>query len=207
MKVFLIYILVFIVWTGYRAVFWLPLWLEELVIKPIIFLTPVFLSLKKEPKKAEFLGLTGKVVKSIRLGISVGLFYGLLAFWFNYLKFGSFQLITFGLEPMTLVISLLLGLATAFSEEVFFHGFLLKKLIMQWQDEYLSVLLVGVLFALIHLPIVIFSAEQGRVTVLIQLFLTLLIGWGNGILRLRSQSIWPSILSHVFWGTTIFLFR
>lgn len=207
MRVFLTYVLVFVIWTGYRAIFWLPLWLEELIIKPVVFLTPVFLCLRHESKKAQFLGLTGNVIKSIRLGIGVGLFYGLLAFWFNYLKFGSFQLTTFGLDPATLGVFLLLSLVTAFSEETFFHGFLLQKLIVQWKDEYLSVLVVGVLFALIHLPVVIFSAEQGRVTVLIQLFLTLLVGWGNGILRLRSQSIWPSILSHVFWGTTIFLFR
>lgn len=206
-KVLSVYLTVLCVWTFYRAVFWFPVWLEELVIKPVVFLGPVFWVVKKEKSRLDFLGLSKDIFKAIRLGVLLGLIYGLAAFWFNYLKYGTVQLVSFGLAGTSLLVFLGLALATAISEEVLFRGYLLKKLIAVWKDEWSAVLFSGLLFALIHLPLLVFTSEQGGLVILVQFLLTLLVGWGNGVVMLRTGNILAPILSHVFWGTTIFLFR
>jgi len=205
--VFLVYIFVFLVWSIYRAVFWLPLWLEEVVIKPLVFLGPVFWALRGSQTKLAQLGFKAKFLPAVRLGLVFGLLYSLISLWFNYLKYGQLELVSFGLSSVDLLVFLGLALVTAVSEEILFRGYILTQLVNHYQDEWLAVGLSGLGFTLIYLPALIFSLEQGGVAVLIQLFLTLLVGWGNSIVYLRTKSIWAPILSHTFWGTAIFLFR
>ncbi|MBU0619209.1 CPBP family intramembrane metalloprotease [Patescibacteria group bacterium] len=206
-QAFVVYGLILLVWTFYRAIFWFPIWIEELVIKPAVFLLPVWIALRKEPKKLAYLGFRKNVFSASRWGMIFGLGYALVALWFNYLKYGRIELASFDLAGFNLWLFLGLFLVTACSEEILFRGYLLKQFLKGWQNEWLAVGVSGLFFALIHLPILFFNFEQNWSSIFIQLMLSLVVGWGNGVLMLRSANIVQPILSHVFWGTAIFLFR
>lgn len=201
-----VYFVVFLVWTVYRFIFSFPIWIDELLVKPVLFLAPPFLFLKKGESLKKYFPLKGETFLTLKKGTLFGMVYSLVAIWFNYLKYGRINLSTFGLEGLGMLVFLGLGLVTALVEETLFRGYLLKKLLTGWQDEWLAVSVNGLMFALIHLPILVISANSAG-AILVQLILTLIVGWGNGVLRLRTQSILAPVLSHLFWGTSIYLFR
>jgi membrane protease YdiL (CAAX protease family) len=206
--VFIIFIFVFLVWSFYRATFFLPEWLEELVIKPFVFLGPVFWLLKKEKKPLSSLGMTSKCLfKNIYLGLGLGMVFSLIGLLTNYLKYGSLSFINFGLTGSSLLWLMFLSLATAFSEEVFFRGYIFTRLLQAWKDELSAGLVSAFLFSLIHLPIAFFVWEYGPGMMLSQGLLSFLVGFGNAFLMARTQSIIAPTLNHSLWSLAVFLFR
>ena len=203
----LVYGWVLVVWGIYRFLFLLPVWVEELLIKPVVFLGPVAWVLRREKKWWQTIGWGGDVFKAAYQGIFLGLMYGLLGLWVNYVKYGRLQLSSYGMGGGEFLVFLGLALATAVSEEVLFRGYLLKRLAEGLGDEEKAVVVSGALFSLIHLPIAVFVWEYGLWEVLVQLFLTLVVGWGNGFLMLKAGNVVASIFSHAFWGVSAFLFR
>ena len=117
-----VYLLV--VWGFYRFLFQLPEEIEELFIKPIVWLIPVIILLGKERLGLDSLGFTLKnLFPAIYLSLGLGAVFVMEALVINYVKYKGFN---FGanIGDLPFMKSLGLSFATAFSEEVAFMGYL-----------------------------------------------------------------------------------
>ena len=134
-RVFWLFLLVFLVWSFYRAVFFFPEWFEELILKPIIFLGPVFFLLKKEKKDFTSIGLSTKnLFTNIRFGLGLGAVFALVGVLTNYWKYSGLYFISFGLTGTSLLRLMLIFLVTAFSEELLFRGYIFTRLLQVWKN-------------------------------------------------------------------------
>ena len=76
-----------IVWGFYRFLFKLPEELEELVIKPILWLGPVFYFLKKELKGLPSIGITSKnLFPAIYYALFLGVIFAIEGVLINIVK-------------------------------------------------------------------------------------------------------------------------
>src|SRR6266404_2243136 len=117
-----------IFWGFYRLFFRLPDWIEEAIIKPIIWLGPVVYLVKKERASFKSIGWTSEnLFPAIYSSIALGSLFAFVAFAGNYLKYGQFNFAAnLGSEPF--FFSLGLSFVTAISEEIVFRGYIFTKL-------------------------------------------------------------------------------
>lgn len=196
-----------VVWGFYRLIFKLPEEVEELFIKPIIWLLPVFYFLRKEKAGFSSLGFTFRnFFPAVYLSFGLGFLFLLEALLINYLKYGSFNFAAYiGDKPF--LASLGLSFATAFSEEVAFRGYLFNRVLSISKNEIFSNLSTSFVWALIHVPVVVFVWKLELTAALLFLVLTTLFGIGSAFVFARTKNIFSSILLHVFWEWPIILFR
>jgi membrane protease YdiL (CAAX protease family) len=196
-----------LIWAFYRFLFRLPDQVEELVVKPILWLVPVFWFLKKEGFGISSLGLTfKKLFPAIYLSIGLGAIFVAEGLLTNFLKYGGFY---FGanLGSVPFMTSLGLSFVTAFSEETAFRGYIFSRLLIALKNELLANVIQTLLWTAIHIPIVFFvwgySLSQG----IVYLSLTALFGMGSAFIFGRTKNITGSVLLHVLWEWPIILFR
>ncbi len=208
-RVFSLFAFILIVWGFYRFLFRFPETVEELVLKPIIWLGAIFWVVKKlEKKPLSSLGFSGKnLFKSLYLGIFLGAVFAAEGLLTNYLKYGNFSFIELSYSQAVFLGAIGLSFATAISEETVFRGYIFNRLFKIWGDEWLANLVSTFCFALIHLPITIFVLHYSLVEILIYLFLVSLFGFGSAFVFARTGNIISSVLLHVFWAWPIILFR
>ena len=196
-----------IVWVFYRFLFRFPDDIEELVIKPIVWLLPILYFLRKEKMGLSSLGITLKnLFPSLYLSLGLGTVFvaeGLLA---NYLKYGSFN---FGanIGAIPLLPSLGLSFATAFSEETAFRGFIFNRFSMVFKGEFAANLLQTAIWTGIHIPAAFFVLHMSLSVGLIYLFLTAIFGFGSAFIFGKTKNIFGSVMLHVLWEWPIILFR
>jgi uncharacterized protein len=196
-----------LIWAFYRFLFRLPDQIEELVIKPIVWLIPVLWLTKKEGFSLSSLGVTFKnFFSSIYLSIGLGTIFVAEGLLTNFLKYGKFN---FGanIGNMPLMITLGLSFATAISEETAFRGYIFGRLCLVLKNEMSANIIQTLLWTTIHVPIAFFvwgySLPQG----IIYLFITAVFGIGSAFIFGRTKNIFGSVLLHVLWEWPIILFR
>jgi membrane protease YdiL (CAAX protease family) len=196
-----------LVWVFYRFLFRLPDQIEEIFVKPILWLAPLFWLTNKEGLDLSSLGITFKnLFSTIYLSIGFGTIFVGAGILTNFLKYGTFH---FGanLGSTPFMASLGLSFITAFSEEIAFRGYIFARLLMALKNETLANIVQTLLWTLIHLPVVFFvwgyTLSQGMV----YLFITAIFGFGSAFIFARTKNIFGSILLHVLWEWPIILFR
>jgi membrane protease YdiL (CAAX protease family) len=196
-----------LVWAFYRFLFRLPDQVEEIIVKPILWLVPIFWLLKKEGAGMSSIGLTfKKLFPAIYLAIGLGAIFVGEALMTNYLKYGGFS---FGASLGNTTFTALLGLSfvTAFSEETAFRGYIFGRLLVALKSELSANIVQTLLWTAIHVPIAFFvwgyTLSQGMV----YLFLTAAFGMGSAFIFSRTKNIIGSVLLHVLWEWPIILFR
>jgi len=207
-RIFWFYSFLLIVWGFYRYLFRLPEAVEELVLKPLIWLGPTFFIVKFLEKRSIFssLGLIKKnIIRNLYLGILVGMGFAATGLLLNFFKYGKFNFVAIGNNDFLL--AFVLSAITAFSEEIVFRGYLLNRLFEVLRDEWWALLVSAAAFALIHLPITVFVLHYSPVQIYVYGVLAFFYSLGSGILFLRTGTVWPSILAHIFWSWPIILFR
>jgi hypothetical protein len=196
-----------IVWGFYRLIFKLPDEIEELVIKPLVWLIPVFIIVKKEKLSLEFLGITFKnLFPAAYMSLGLGLAFLLEAILINYLKYGDFNFAA-NIGKTAFFASLGLSFATAVSEEISFRGYLFNRVWQVLGNELAANLSTSVVWALIHIPIVVFVWKLNFSATILYMFLTTLFGIGSAFVFARTKNVASSILLHVLWEWPIILFR
>ncbi len=196
-----------LVWAFYRFLFRLPDQVEELVVKPILWLVPLFWFAKKEELGLSSLGLTfKKLFPAIYLSIGLGAIFvgeGLLA---NFLKYGGFH---FGanLGSTPFMASLGLSFVTAFSEETAFRGYIFGRLLIALKSELSANIIQTLLWTAIHIPIAFFVWNYSLSQGIVYLFITAVFGMGSAFIFARTKNIFGSVLLHVLWEWPIILFR
>lgn len=200
-----VYLLIF--WGFYRYLFRLPEEIEEFIVKPILWLVPVFYFVKKERSSLLSLGITTKnLFKSIYLALFLGLVFAFEALLINYLKYGNFNFAAnIGSKP--LLFSLATSFMTAFSEETTFRGYLFSRVWSALDNEWIANFSTSIVWALVHLPITIFVWKLSFASSMVYLMLTTVFGIASALIFARTKNITSSILLHVLWEWPIILFR
>ncbi len=201
-----------VIWGFYRVLFRFPVWVEELILKPIVFLVPLYRVLRREEdswkKRWQSIGVGWKnLFAALAYGLSLGVFYLFVGRMGQFFRFGSDGVNPYGGLVSGVVLTVVLALATAISEEVVFMGYLLPRFKAVWKDEWKSATVVALLFALLHMPILIFSYGYPPALIMGQFLLAFVLGFGNSVLMLRLNNIVAPIMSHALWAMAVLMFR
>jgi membrane protease YdiL (CAAX protease family) len=196
-----------IAWAFYRFLFQLPDQIEELIVKPIVWLIPLFWFVGREGFGISSLGITFKnLFPAIYLSIGLGIIFVLEGVLANFLKYGS---IHFGASTGSLPFATSLGLsfATAISEEAAFRGYIFGRLWLVMKNELGANLITTIPWVAIHIPIAFFIWNLSLSAGVVYLMLTAIFGIGSAFIFARTRNIFGSILLHVLWEWPIILFR
>ncbi len=208
--IFALFSFIFVVWSFYRYLpEILPLWVEELILKPLVWLWPTFWLVKRiENQPLSSLGLTKKnLFPSLYWGIGLGLVFALEGLLTNIIKYKGLNLVSLVYSPLVFLGLFLLSLVTAFSEETVFRGYIFNRLWQIWHQEWLANLVSSFLFVVIHLPIGVFVLGYTPLIMLAYLLFVFIFAFGSAFVFGRTKNLFSSILLHIFWSWPIVLFR
>lgn len=197
-----------IVWGFYRFLFKLPDEIEELVLKPIFWLLPVFYLVKLERKGLDSVGITFKnLFPAVYFALGLGIVFVIEAVVANYFKYGNQLNLGANIGNLPLFTALALSFATAISEEITFRGYIFTRVWAFVKNELYANILTSILWSIVHIPITIFVWKLNLSASLIYLFITTLFGIGSAFVYARTKNIVSPILLHVLWQWPIILFR
>ena len=203
--IYIVYL--FLVWGLYRFLFKFPDEVEELFIKPIIWLLPLIYFLKKEKQGISSLGVTSKnLFPAVYFALGLGAFFVIEAVIINFVKYQGLNF-SANIGQATLLVSLGLSFATALTEELVFRGYIFNRVWWLLGKEWPANIITSFFWALIHLPITIFVWKLSPEASLTYFVLTMIFGMGSAFVFARTKNIFSSILLHVLWEWPIILFR
>jgi membrane protease YdiL (CAAX protease family) len=181
--------------------------IEELFIKPVIWLLPFLYILPKSKIKISDLGLTSRnLFPSLYLSIAIGVGFTFLGLIANIAKYGGINF-NANLGTDAFGISLVVSFATSITEELVFRGYLLGVFLKRFTAPIIPTIVSTVLWTLVHLPISYYVWKMGPLQIVIFLFLTFIYGLGASMLYIRTKNIASSIFLHFLWEWPIILFR
>lgn len=196
-----------VIWGFYRFLFQLPEQIEELVVKPVLWILPLVFLSRKEGYGLTSLGFTFKnLFPAIYFSLGIGAIFVIEALVANYFKYGGINLGA-NLGKLPFLTSLGLSFATAVSEEAAFRGYIFSRLSYATKNIWTANIISSLLWMGIHIPIAFFVWKLGIVEALVYLGLTTIFGIGSAFIYSRTQNIFGSILLHVLWEWPIILFR
>lgn len=207
-----IWAIVLIIWAFYRHYFQtdLPLWLDEFIIKPLVFFTPLIYFIRKYEQKPllQAFGFNGKEWKTdVFLGVFIGsliFFSGAVA---NYIESGNLlSQSSVYLAAFPIWYLIIIGAASALSEELISRGFIQKRILDETKQPVRSVLYASFLFFFLRIPMLLtIDGIDGWVILQVMttdLFLSLAVGT---LFVLRRNILLP-ILVHFFYNVALYLF-
>lgn len=204
--------IILIMWSIYRANFGvsLPVWMDELIIKPLFFILPVVWYITKREKKNFFkrVKLHLKTLPSdIGIGVIFGILFLLVGYFAAYLKTNSFPHFSMNQFFSVSVFSLFgIALATSISEEILSRGFVLQHLYEESKNLTHAILISSVLFFFLHIPI-LFTADHITGAMLLQVMATdLALSVVVSFLYLRRKSLLLPIIIHAFYILSLSFF-
>jgi membrane protease YdiL (CAAX protease family) len=196
-----------VVWGFYRLTFKLPEEVDELVLKPLIWLVPLCYLVIKERASLFSLGITTKnLFPSLYLVLILGVLFTLVGAVANYIKHSSVNF-SANIGEGSLWIFLGLSFATAISEELAFRGYIFNRVWHAIGNELKANLLTSFMWMLVHLPVVIFWWRLDISSAMVYLVLTTIYSIGAGFVFARTKNISSTVLLHVLWQWPIILFR
>lgn len=203
-----LYLIVFVFWGLYRLVFRLPENIEEIILKPLVWLVPTFyIVFKIEKRDLASLGYSAKnFSQSILKGLVFGVLFLVVGLSLNYLRYSRLSLQNIPVRDVFLP-ALLLSFITAISEETVFRGYLMSRLNEILKSGAVANFVSSAGFCLIHLPITIFVYHYNLPQVFIYLVLIFLSSLGSGMMFFWTKTIWASIIIHVFWSWPVVFLR
>jgi membrane protease YdiL (CAAX protease family) len=209
--VYIVWFGIFLIWSLYRAIFPAFEFLDELLIKPLIFILPVFfVTLLYEQLSFASLGLAPRlkqVMLEFYIGVGVGVLFAVEGMIANYIKYGSlvFSPIIAVQQYGGVLFFLVLNGATAISEEILGRGYLFNR-ISETMSDFSAAVLSSLLFFLLHVPIMILNLHlRGAALAFYAISIFLLSILNCYILRERNSLVLP-ILLHLFWNMTVALY-
>lgn len=198
---------ILIIWGFYRLLFKLPEEVEELFIKPVVWLIPVFYFVRREKRGFSSIGITAKnLFPAIYLALALGVIFAVEGVIINFVKYGGFNFAAY-IGQRGLLVSLGLSFATAVSEEIFFRGYLFNRVWYALGTEWGANIATSLIWGLIHIPVALFWWELTIAGALAYFLLTTVFGIGSAFVFARTKNISSSILLHVLWEWPIILFR
>jgi membrane protease YdiL (CAAX protease family) len=196
-----------VIWGFYRVLFNLPDEVEEVIIKPVVWLLPLVYLLGQEKLGLGSLGVTFKnLFSSVYLSLGLGSIFVIEAIVANYVKYGGFNF-SANIGDQSLMSALGISLATAVSEEIAFRGYLFNRLWYALKGEWTANLITSVVWTLMHVPMAIIIMKLSPGGTAVYLALVAVFGLGSSYVFARTKNVASSILLHVLWSWPIILFR
>jgi membrane protease YdiL (CAAX protease family) len=210
-KVLNLWAIILIVWSIYRSKFSFPEWLDEFIAKPLVFILPVYLYIKKIERRDFFSSLwltTKNIFKDIYLGIFIGLVFVVSALFSNYVKHGGFSFTATIIASTSQKLSAVffIALATGFTEEILSRGFILKRLYEESRNVYSSAFISSILFFILHIPILFTNVKLTGSLLLLFMITDLILSLANSFIFLERKSLILPILIHAFYNMAIVLY-
>jgi membrane protease YdiL (CAAX protease family) len=206
-KVLNIWAIILIVWSIYRAKVSLPVWFDEFVAKPLVFVLPVYFYITRSEKKNFLAGIwlqKKNAFNDIIIGIAIGSCFLLSAVASSYLKHGGFSGATYGnITLLSFGAMLITSLATGATEEILSRGFILKRLYEDSKNPITSVFTSSMLFFLIHIPILFTMPHLNGNLLMLFMATDLILSISNSFLFLTRKNIILPILIHAFYNLAI----
>ncbi len=203
-KAFKIWVLVILIWSFYRFFLNFPEWIDEIIIKPIVFiLLPIAVSgIKYIP------GFENKknIFEDISIGIVIGFTFAVSAITSHWFKYGAFIFSPiYNVFGAGILVYLSLSLATAFSEEILGRGIIFNQL-KEKHSIFISALLSSTASLTIHLPILITQLNLIGTSLIVFLASVYLLSFVNCYLYQNRKNLILPILVHTFWNMAIILY-
>lgn len=189
---------ILIVWSLYRSYFRLPIEIDELIVKPLVFVLPIIYFIQKIEKKNPFKSLWLDLKKlPTDLLISLGFFLILLLI---YAFLATNNLLSFEIKNLhNLGKILLINFSTAFTEDTLSLGFVLKKLYEEKKNLLNSVFLSAVLYFILRIPVLFTEPSLTGQALLYTMLTSFLLSFSLGIVFLIRKSLWLPIFLHFFY--------
>ena len=208
-NVSILFTFLLIVWGLYRIIFRFPEEIEELIIKPVIWIIPtLYFALVKEKDNLESIGITFRnLFPAVYFSIALGALFGVVAMVLNFIKYGGTFNFGANLGSLPLLSSVGVSFATAVSEEIVFRGYIFGRLWKALDKEILANVITSVLWTIIHIPVTIFILKLALPAAFVYLTLTCVYSLGAGFIYARTKNVFSPIFLHVLWEWPIILFR
>ena len=95
---------------------------------------------------------------------------------------------------------LVMSIATAASEEIVFRGYIFRHLLDDKVNVFVSITISSALFALMHLPRLLWSLNYSFNLISMEMVLYLLLGVANCCVFLKTKNVTSSIAAHALWN-------
>lgn len=167
-----VWAIILIIWSFYRATFGttLPIWIDEFIAKPLVFLFPIYWYSTRS-KKIPFSEMVGFAKKhkmgDVLFGIGIGAFFVLMAVLVRYMKAGSVQMPV--VTSMT-VLWVITSISAAFLEQIVSTGFVFNGLLKESKNMFQALIITAILFSFLHIP-ALFGAHKINGGILMQTML------------------------------------
>lgn len=191
-KIYVVYIVVFVLWLTYRYTTRFSDITDELVAKPLIWLLPIIIVFLADSRQSfssifSFKNLSWKM---ILLGIGGGILLAILQIIpLRMNGYSEFHILP-GLFDLTLA-----TVGIAISEEILFRGFIFKQL-QNYYSLITAYIIDSLLFSAIHIPILLFITNYTGNSLLIALYVTFASSIVFCWLYSYSKNLWVVILAH-----------
>lgn len=191
-----------VVWGLYRNFFLLDEVIEELVLKPMVFIYPVLIYLYYS-KSLTTLSL-GLAALNKRAIVIWGSIFGLLLALENiFIMLNRGKIIQVDqLVLGILITNFVVSLATAISEEILYRGFLLQKIEQAFQKVLVANIFTALLFTLAHVGIALLIFHYQGVALITYLLTVSVSGFIYGFIFQKTRSVYASIIAHLLWNFT-----
>lgn len=183
------YIYLFLVWGSFRYFIGLPVVIEEMWFKPLIWLVPLFWWNLALTKRVVMFG--DRWLETLTWGLGLAIAYWVLI-----------RRLNFGLPTVTWQV-MGVSLATAITEELVFCGFITGYLEQLVKNNMTTNILVGLMAAFLRLPILFFVYRVDTLASIGVFVLVLTSTALHSWIRQRSGNVTGSIVAR--WGLNLSL--
>ncbi len=196
-----IWAIILIIWSFYRATFKsdLPLWFDEFIAKPLVFLLPIYWYIVRGEKKP-FLSGVGfkkkKVLVDVLFGLCIGSLFIGIAVLTRISKGMVFPQFHISSESLIWVLATVMA---ATSEQVLSTGFIFKRLSDESKNIGKPLAISALLFFFLHVP-VLFGVDKIAVSTLVQMLIlnTVMSLTTSVVFLLRKNTISPIIVHAMY---------
>ena len=200
-KMLNVWAIILIIWSFYRATFksGLPIWVDEFIAKPIVFLVPLYWFITKSEKKSFLKGL-GLSLKNkstdILFGLGIGSLFIIVAVLVRLVRGLPFSPLHVSSESIVWVLSTIMA---ACMEQILSTGFIFKRLSEESKNIFRPLVISALLFFFLHVP-VLFGADKISGSTLVQMMIlnTVLSLTTSVVYLMRKNTISP-ILVHALY--------
>lgn len=192
-----VWAIVLIIWSFYRVTFKssFPIWIDECIAKPLVFLFPLYWYIVKVKKQPFFKGVGFKKKElgtDVLSGLAIGSLFIGMAILVRAMKGLTFSSFHISVETMIWVFSTIMAAA---SEQILSTGFIFKRLSSESKNIIQALVISALLFFFLHVP-VLFGGDKISSSTLIQVIVlnTVMSLTTSIIFLMRKNTVAPIIV-------------
>lgn len=197
-----VYVAIFLLWFIYRYITHLGDLIDELLVKPIIWVLPVFFLMLPKKNIFALLTLQNLTIKKVVLAVMSGVLLSLLQILPNMLKGYDHFHISANFSVLAIA-----TIGTALSEELLFRGFIFTQL-QKYYSSITSYATTSLFFAAIHIPILLFVNHNHihGTSLLIALYVIFASSIMFCFLYAYTKNLWVPIIAHYVLDMLLVIF-